>query len=490
MSINDTNPSSTLSTHLDDSIIGMAAAELSEFHQFPKQTAILSALTIASHAVGSAFSVGVPNRQAMPVPLFAISEQPSNSAKTGLVEDLYSGYTDKALELNIEIAKEISATKKSIAEKTKSGSDIGLEIEQENLDKLSFIPIGVSDTTPEGLETSLVDTDGFFIAYSTEQGLSKTLLGGLYSEGNKKDDLLLKGFNGEAHSVARANKEVKRFSGRPYGGMFELSQQGTVARIMQSAGSTGISERFLILVENDLLGSRNYLNATEEDINKMLMGDMKPSRKMMDASRFHKRPAFLQYKTQMSKFPMIRKSLSDRTVYGLNRLEIKGDAHVLLLAAKQKIEYWIKDQKYRNEYLASMMGKIDLQMMKVAATIHCMDWDIDTHGQIGLEISEKTVRKAFWVVFELFRGVQNIATGQSLYGDDVEDAFIVEYLSSQRQPITLDKICQNVVRQKETPFRFYKKHGEARARVRDAIDRLDAAGKIFKRSGAVPAYSA
>jgi hypothetical protein len=486
----DTKPSSTISTFLGDSIIGMAAKELSEFHQFPMQTAMLSALTIASHAVGSAYSVGVPNRQSMPIPLFAISEQPSNSAKTGLVEDLYSGYVDKAAELNIEITKEISAHKKSIAEKMKSGSDIGLEREQEMLSELSLIPIGISDATPEGLERSIVDTNGFFITYSTEQGLSKTLLGGMYSEGNKKDDLLLKGFNGEAHSVSRANADRVTFTGRPYGGVFELSQQGTIERIMKSAGSTGIAERFLILSENDMLGKRTYIKASEDEIDKMLSGEGKISKAILSSSKPMPRNAFNQFRAQMSKFPYVRKSLRDKSLRGLNRLEINGSAHVLLLAAKQKIEYWIDAQQYRNEYLASMMGKIDLQMMKVAATLHCMNWDIDTHGPIGKEISEETVRQAFFIVFELFRGVKNIANGQNLYGDEAEDAFVYDYLSSQKQRLTMDKICQNLVRRKENPFRFYKKRGEAREKIKESVQRLASDGKIAVMQGKYPTYSA
>lgn len=486
----DTKPSSTISAFMGDSLIGLAARELSDKHQFPLETTMLSALAVASHAVGSSYSVGVPGRQPMPVPLYAISEQPSNSSKTGLLEDLYMGYVDSATRVNAEIKKNIEAHKKSIAQKIKAGSDIGLEQEQEMLSKLSFIPIGLSDVTPEGLEVSLTETDGFFITYSTEQGLSKTLLGGLYSEGSKKDDLLLKGFNGEAHAVARANKDVQRFVGRPYGGMLELSQQGTIARIMQSAGSTGISERFLILCENDLLGRRTYINATEDEVNSILVGDKKPTQAMINFVKPRDMTAFKQYVNQMGKFPGIRSQLDDKTLKGLNKLEISGSAQVLLLAAKQKIEFWIAEQKYRNEYLASMMGKIDLQMMKVAATLHCMNWDIDTHGKIGKQISEETVRDAYWIVFELFRGVKNIANGQDLYGDDVENAYVLDYLTSQRSKMTADKICQNVVRQKDNPFRFYKKRGEAREKIKEALQRLTVDGKVFVMQGKVPSYSA
>ena len=422
----DTKPSSTISQWLSDSIIGMAAKDASEEYFFPLQTATFTSLVVASHAVGCAYSVKSPSKPALPIPLYGIAEQPSNAGKTGITEEFYYGYARRSTQLNQEIKKEREEVKKSINEKMKSGMDIN-ENESKYLESLLDIPIGVSDPTPEGLESSLVHSGGFFIAYSTEQGLSKTLLGGMYSEGNKKDDLILKGYNGEYHSVVRANKERVTFSGRPYGGVFELSQEGTIARIMESAGTTGISERFLMMLEGDLIGYRQYLDEGV-DLAGIITGSVKISSSELKRVKPKNRSALKQYQKQMSKFPDIRKNNKIARVEDLIELEFEDDAWVTVLAAKQIMENSIRKDKIRNSFLASMRGKIDLQIMKVAATIHCMDWDIETHGQIGRKINADTVRTAFCIVDGLFDGIKKIADSNNLYGDNSEDSFVLDYI--------------------------------------------------------------
>lgn len=483
----DTSPSSTISLWLDSSIIGMAAKDASEEYFFPKETATFAALIIASHAVGSAYCVAAPNKPALPIPLYGIAEQPSNAGKTAITESFYSGYADRAIKLNKEIRDERESLKKEVAAEMKSGNLHPNKMEQ--LEFLVEIPIGVSDPTPEGLESSLVNSGGFFIAYSTEQGLSKTLLGGMYSDGNKKDDLILKGFNGEYHSVVRANRDRITFSGRPYGGVFELSQEGTIARIMEGAGTTGISERFLMMLEGDLIGYRQYLDSSV-DVGAILVGDVKPTSEMISKVKPKKRQALNQYYVQIGKFADIRKGNPSPDMHGLRKLEFEPDAWVYILAAKQIMENTIRGEKVRNSFLASMRGKIDLQIMKIAATIHCMDWDIQTHGQIGHKINIDTVKTAYNVVDSLFYGIKKIADSNELYGDASEDSFVLDYIQSSRTPLSLDKICHNLKRRTNSPFRFYQKRGEAGLKIKESVARLVADGRVCERKGANPVYSA
>lgn len=484
----DTAPSSTISTFLKDSIIGMAGKDLSEEHKFPLQTACFTAMIIASHCVGAAYSVSSPSGRILPVPLFGISEQPSNAGKTSVVEDCYAGFAENAINLNRVIATRRDAIKQEIETKKKSG----ISVSQNELDKLrsmAEIPIGISDPTPEGLESSLVRTGGFFIAYSTEQGLSKTLLGGMYSDGKTKDDLILKAFNAEFHAVERASDRIT-FKGRPYGGVFELSQEGTINRIMSSAGVSGISERFLMLREGDLLGTRRYVNDLI-DINGVLTGIISPTADMIKAHKPVERTALKQYQKQCAYMATKRFENANADVNGLTRLHFDPEAWVVLMAGKQFLEDDIGKQRVRNSYLASMKGKVDLQIMKLAATIHCMDCDIETHKNIPLNIGIETVRTAFWTIYELFEGVSKIADSNAMYGDSAEEDFIMNYLQSQSRPIDMKKICHNIKRQKDSPFRFYTERGAAKIKIEDTIKRLVDEGKVFERKNTQPyLYSA
>lgn len=479
----DTHPSSTISIWLDGSIIHMAAKEAADIYNFPFETACFTSMIVASHAVGGAFCVTSPTGKSLPVPLYGIAEQPSNAGKTSLVEEYYSGYAERASILNKEIEKEAKEVKRSIDDKVKSGMDVP-DNEMKLLEGLSKIPIGVSDPTPEGLESSLVAHGGFFIAYSTEQGLSKTLLGGLYSEGNKKDDLILKAYNGEYHNVVRANRDRITFCGRPYGGVFELSQEGTISRIMESAGSTGISERFLMMREGDLLGHRTYFNGTHEEIHAILMGDMMPTPDMLKVARPKKRTALDQYYNQMAAMADARKDNESPDMLGLTKLKFSDDAWTLIMAGKQLIENSIRNAETRNSYLASMQGKIDLQIMKLSATLHVMDWDIKTHGKVGIIIGIETARKAFQVIQELFRGVISIAEQGELYGDNAEDMAVLEWLPSlsggSTKAKSMEQIKKALTRKKDSPFRFYTLKGESSKKVEEAVLRLVASGKVLE----------
>ena len=481
MNNKDTKPSAIISNFLKDSIIGMAAYEEAKLVNFPLQTSMFTALVVASHVVGSAYVIESEGGRLLPVPLYGISEQPSGTGKSILTHDLYSGYTEQAMIINQQNKPERDRIRRSIKEKMKADMDIP-PYELEMLDKLSDIPIGTSDPTPEGLETDIVGSSGFFIAYSTEQGLSKTLFANIYGDGNnKKDDLMLKGFNGEYHKVVRANKDVQRFSGIPYGGVLELSQEGTIDRIMQSAGNTGTAERFIMLREDDLLGSRKYLDGvTDEDLKLIMAGLKKPTKKMIAERKKIKMSGMMQYKKQTAEMAKIRSSCTKKDLPNLRHLTISDEANIIILAAKQQMENTIGSQQAKNNFVSSMRSKIDLQVKKIAATLHCMDWDIATHGDIGDVIQPSTVIQAINIALELMRGIENIAKFNSLYGDDAEDLFVIEYLQSIKTAQTANKIKTNIKRRKETPFRFYTERGKANEKIDECLARLSKAGRIVE----------
>ena len=229
----NTNPSAMISPFLSDHLIGKCANELADEIQFPHETANLAALVAASHAVGSCYSVCYPNGEFQPIPLYSIAEQPSGTSKSRLVNSLYVGYIEEGAKLNKEIQRDRDQIKKSISQKLKQGIDVP-ENEQAMMEKLRDIPRGTTDATPQSLEKVMDRYSGFFMVYGTEQNLTRTLLGGLYSDGVTVDGIINSAFNGEYSSSERASSDRVTFQGRPYGGIFCLSQEGAIQTILDS----------------------------------------------------------------------------------------------------------------------------------------------------------------------------------------------------------------------------------------------------------------
>jgi hypothetical protein len=483
----DTNPSAVISIFMDNHLVGKCAIERSDQSVFPRETACLSALAAASHAVGSVYTVCYPDGGYLPIPLYAIAEQPSGTGKSRLVNDFYSGYVDQASKLNKEMAQKKQKLKRSTNDKLKRGDHHGLDEELEMLAEMMEIPKGTTDATPQSLEKVMARHGGFFMVYGTEQNLTKTLLGGFYAEGKTVDGIINSAFNGEHSSTERASDTRVTFHGRPFGGIFCLSQEGTIQTVLDSAGGSGLAERFLMIREDDLLGyGDKYESLSHNDLIDIVTGRKKPTREMVNQVKtVLPTPAFDQYKSKMTSLANMRHKLKDCELADLKRLKFAPESWAIIEAAKSIFKRKVAEQETRNAFIASMNSKIDIMVMKVSATLHV--FDCADYQDVGL-IPAQTVIDAFSIVSMLFEGVSKISSENNLFGDKAEDDFVFDYIQSQRKPVTSDKICQSLTRRENSPFKFYQVRGESRKKVREAIDRLVACGRVFETKGETPVY--
>lgn len=487
----DTNPSAVISPYLCEHLIGMAAKEkavTATTTPFPLETACLASLSAASHAVGSVYTVCYPDGEPLPVPLYAIAEQPSGTGKSKIMNDFYRGYLETGAKINKDIIVERESLKKEILSEQKQGNNVHAN-KLALLESMVEIPRLTTDATPQSIEKVMDRYKGYFLVAGTEQNLTKTLLGGLYSEGQRVDGIINSAFNGEFSGTERASVDRVTFQGRPFGGIFCLSQEGTIQTVLDSAGSSGLAERFLMIREDDLLGERDrFKDLSDKDLMDIVTGSKKPPKQMIKAVKEQPpTPAYDQYKRRMSELAVERKDLQGYELHDLKRLHFKPEAWAMVEAAKSIFERSIAKQRIRNSFIASMSSKIDILVMKVSATIHAMD--NEQYQELG-DIDCKAVASAFATVSALFHGVTKISKENKLYGDDVEDEFVLEYIQSQRNPVSLEKILQNVPRKKDHPFKFYQKRGEAREKIKLSLTRLLGDGRVCERKGANPVYSA
>jgi hypothetical protein len=405
------------------------------------------------------------------------------------MKEMYAGYVNKAAELNVEIAFERNSLKKQIAA-TEKATDKGAHAnELKALANLLDVPTPITDATPQSLEKVMSRYGGFFMAAGTEQNLTDTLLGGLYSEGRSVDGVINSAFNGEHSSSERASNDRVVFHGKPYGGIFCLSQEGTIQTVLKSAGTSGLAERFLMIREDDLIGYRDRFSDVDTDtIKGIIAGRCDAPKTMIERSVENKpSPAYTQYYKKMEELAIKRAKIEDKTLGGLIRLTFEPSAWVVIEAVKSLFERQARNRGISNSFLDSMGSKLDILTMKTSATLHVMN---TAPYQQLTPIPAEVVRDAYFAIQSIFEGVAKISTENNLFGENPEIECVYEYVQRQRHPVTEDNICHALMRKEGSPFKFYKKRGEGREKIREALRKAVESGRVMERKGTVPVYTA
>lgn len=400
--------SAYINIHLEDTIIGMVAKEVSVNRQFPLETATLTALAVASHAVGMTYCCAYRDGQRLPIGLYALSEQPPGTAKTSVLNYFMSGIYDALMHINAERIKLLNMIKRSARDKK------GEMTEQEEKDVENNQPITapLTDITPEALDAVLGRQNGWFQAASTEQALVNVLVGGLYSDKPASNfDLVLKGFNGEWHSSSRIGRAG--YSGFPHGGIVVISQDGVIDTILSRSDGTGLSERCLMLTEGNMFGYRSRQNSKRNSTAKL---------------------DFSNRITSIVKRLVNNESMA---LNDLRPLKFTDEAMDFIDEQMDQVEYMLKDGgEYSSNMFRGMWSKMDIQIMKVAATIHALSYPAGK--EIDQMIDTESVALATCVVKVILMGIVDICENKGFLGKSVEREKLEEYVD--KKPRTLRDI--------------------------------------------------
>jgi hypothetical protein len=452
-------PKSTadISCLLSNTYIGAAAREISTDIEFPLETATLMALSIAT------FSAGVGNAvcyeggtDAIPIGLYALAEQPSGTGKTGVCTKLSRG-----LELGIERENEkrLPTVRQIMKSQAETKGELN-DYEREEMERNHIIGKPVTNTTPEALDSKIAKQGGWFCLTSTEQGLLDTLIGGMYSEGKSNFDLMLKGFNAEFHNELRVTRTS--YEGRPHGGVMCVSQEGSITTVLDNSGSTGLVERFLMLIEGDMRGHRTYERGRSDG--KLV--------KLFNA----KCAEIIE-----NSFPN-RRSLAFENA---NKIHISSAGWKLINNYRRDNERNLASGgRYNANIFNSMWSKFDIQVMKIAATLHL--FNDQPHNK---KIPKETVQIAMSIVIELFTGVVKICELKGIVGKSAEEADVESYFN---------KNCKGMGKQEREILdalrrrKVFKQYGnDARAKAKSAMDALLEKGIIqVVTTGTVTRYRA
>lgn len=422
---------------IKDTAIGRRAKDLAQMVEMPTDTVCLAGLGVVSAIVAGARVIKRRDGYStVPAGLYIAVEQPPSTGKSSII----NGFRNPIL-------KHLIDANKRFVQQTK---DAAKEAGEEEPKFVQCLNLFQSNATPEAMEEIVANNNGLFSIVGDEQAAIDTLLGLTYGDkGNNNNGLILNGFAGEYFNSARVTR--KGFNGVPYGGVTVMAQEGTARKIVQGSQGQGVVERFLLWNEPNLLGSRKrgfHELTTEEEYGQIASNLVKL--------------ALEQYKKE------------GEGIDALASLGLTRDGYKAIHALMQDIEPLLADDgKYSHPLLRGAAGKADMQVMKIAATLHMADESLalvtpDTmYWQPHYQIKDEYVKMAIEVVkVTLDQLIHTLETNGIIGRDSYMDA-LADYLEGKHKPLTARAIAQS---QKNRPI--FKNTGSPTKHINEALQRL------------------
>ena len=323
--------------------------------------------------------------------------------------------------------------------------------ESEKLSNALKVTLFATNPTPEALEGSLKYSEGFFSAVSSEQGLFNTLLGLAYGDGKaNNNDLVLNGFDGGYIHSMRVTREG--YNGFVTGGITLFAQDGSVETILKQSNGTGLSERFLMLAEKDNLGHRDWLKNKSID------------------------------KFYTDEYAKICNNFASDVLMNpedfelLRELSIDDDGWHAINQYRNDIEPELKaGGRFSHSSLRGAIGKVDIQIMKIAANLHILK---HSHNPPST-IDNDTVTSAINIIDELMEAHLDMLKDKGAIGAKAEYSAIIGYLSGKSKGATKAEMKNSLKRTKP----FCNVTGSVAKAIDNAINEMVELGGLTLLSG-------
>lgn len=409
-----------LSFIADDHLIKQLSKGIASTYHLPESTVFMMGISIFSSMACRKYCVNYADGSSLPIGLYVIAEQPSGVGKSrclGFFQkpfyEIHKGLAqDRTKQLNYLLG----------IEETSELSDA----EHQELYELknNMMPnLCTTNATPAGLELTLASNYGFFAAISSEQGLFNSLFNSKSNGGVVNNDVVLNGFDGGFVNVSRAGREG--YSGHITGSVTCFAQQGSIETILEASQGSGLSERFLMLVEPHMLGKRDH--TLEQSINNEIT---------------IKYEITCDFAVDLLKEPRLYDDLS--------HLFINKEGFKLIAEYKNEIEPFLADGgKYSFTALRGVASKINIQVMKIAANLHLLD-----NGFWKPEIELKHVKSAIQIADKLLQHQRQLLIDKGIIGLKAEYQTMLRFFEFRDTKLTLRMIqqkCRNVKPFKDMP---------------------------------------
>ncbi len=453
--IDDEHPSKELSLYISHAM------------DLPVNSSFVMGLATFSSIACRKYVVNYQHNDSIPIGIYAVAEQPSGVGKSRCLtlfqKPFFKVHKEKCDLYNLERKRleGIEPGKLSVIDKA-------------SLAELKNNPIPqlfTTNSTPEALEKSLDTTNGTFSAVSSEQGLFNSLLGLSYSDGKKanNNDLILNAFDGGYMCVKRITRDG--YSGYVAGGVALFAQPGSIEKLLNNSHGTGLVERFLMIAEPHQLGKRDHTvrkNIPQEVIDNYA--------KVAE--------------------PLCRSVLNKEAVTALN---ISDHGHNLIALYQNQIEPHLADGgKYSHISLRGAAGKINMQIMKIAANLHLLAKNDDAESPlvdkavtleelqarsshnlkrpaVKSDIDDKHVIAAIGIANELLEANLKLCQDKGILGVKAEYTAILNYLTNKA-----NKTERELINSLRTTLPFKESTGNKAEEIKKAIVEMVAQGVIAK----------
>jgi hypothetical protein len=365
----------------------------------PEQSVFLIGLAVFSAITSRCYKNNYKHHGSLPLGSYTIAEQPSGASKSRCLNTYQKPFMDIYYE-------QIEQWKLECAQ----------QVNEEDMPPKPLSPF-VTNTTPEALEESLNISNGFFAACSSEQGLTDSILGGIYGDNNKpkNNDIVLNGF--DAGYVCNMRVSRKAYSGHVIGTVALISQPGSIENLVGQSNGTGLAERFLLLSERHQLGQRNF-----------------------NEERFMSLNILDEYNNLVRN---VHDKIKDR-YDDLIELNISAAGHDLIADFRNELEPLLADgARLSNVTIRGAAAKIDMQIMKIAGNLHLFA-GLDE----SVEISADTIAQSIVIARFLLRENLMLLESKGLSGATAEYESILSMFENNPAPRAENIIINNKIRTK------------------------------------------
>ena len=401
----------------DTHLLKKLAGEIAKATYLPEHTTFLTGLGIFSSIACRKYKVDYKNNGSLPIGLYVIAEQPSGTGKSRSNSLFQTPFNIAHYEYKKEIKSKRDAIKnKNEKDRTEEEKALLPLLEKKQ------IPFFITNSTPEALEETLKYSNGFFSAVSSEQGLFNAMLGLCYGDGKaSNNDLLLNGFDGGDISSIRVTRDG--YSGKVVGSAVMFAQPGSIETILTQSNGTGLSERFLLLAEQHKLGVRNH--TIEYPINNELL---------------NKYDALCN---ELAKDILV----NNKDCNDLISLKICDVGHKLIAEYRNTIELHLADGgKYSHISLRGAAGKINMQIIKIAANLHLLD------SQQNETIAIEHVQSSIDIANAMLEANLKLCIDKGIIGKKSEWVAIIRYFERNNDKTNSYRKINNCLR-KQLPFK-------------------------------------
>jgi hypothetical protein len=389
-------------------IIGKFAQEIAAQVQFPLSSTYMAALGVISAAMNERFFVQYNGTYQNSIGLYVIAAQPPSTGKSGVlsiltqpIHEIYAEKRDTKQPIIVELKRKIKRLElkmsKEKCDRTLLDMDKELIALQNEMAEVPNYVWCINDPTAEGCEKVLSEQGGFFNVISDESAAVKVMMGMVYSDRSTNNGIFLKAWDNGFHSVARQSRDGYR--GNVRGSFVVLAQESSINVILQAgAEGEGVSERVLMIAEKNLLGERDHTKFE----------------KISDDTR-ETYSAFCRWLVgDANEAPM-------PIVFTLD-----AGAELYLRDMKNTKEPLMKDgAMFSNPLLRGAVGKMDKQIIKIAAILHAAKAFTHAGGKKcdfknNLSISAIEVQRAEAIVEVLMGTLLRITNDRGITGINAE----------------------------------------------------------------------